>query len=217
MPAFKQIKASAFDRPVVRGQYRPEGRTLLSVRLEDTGNVAVATHPHLNSWEYGEHYLGTLVGLLAYPEAAPQEGSKRHPTRGRVFDLAAIYERLNQAYFDGLLRVGIGWSREGGKGQKRQHSIQFGAYCYDDRMIRINPVLDAPNVPLYYLEYVMYHEMCHAYVGIETDKAGRPRYHGRLFKERENRYEHIAFANDWEKNNLDRFLNTGKNSDLPTA
>ena len=69
-------------------------------------------------------------------------------------------------------------------------------------LIRIHPVLDRRDVPLYFLESVVYHEMLHHHMGGVPDSAGRTVYHSRSFREAEARYPRHREALAWEKENL---------------
>ena len=53
----------------------------------------------------------------------------------------------------------------------------WGIYRYSDRSITLNCVLDSPDIPLFVLEYLMFHEMLHA----DMPSAG----HNRDFRRRE--------------------------------
>ena len=73
-------------------------------------------------------------------------------------------------------------------------------------LIRIHPVLDRRDVPLYFLESVVYHEMLHHHLGGVPDRAGRTVYHSRAFREAEARYPWHREALAWEKENLPHLL-----------
>ena len=82
----------------------------------------------------------------------------------------------------------------------------FGTIQEEDRIIRIHPLLDAPFVPTWFLEYVIYHEMLHAIVPEEIDETGRRRIHTSEFYRREQKFHCYQRARRWEDENLDRFL-----------
>ncbi len=118
---------------------------------------------------------------------------------GRVYNLKKLMEKLNREYFGGSLELTITWGR-----RQRRYSVRkrtLGSYNYETRTIRINPILDSPRVPRYYLEYVIYHEMLHAYLGIKRTKDGRRMVHTSEFKELERRFKHFEKAIRWEKGN----------------
>lgn len=124
--------------------------------------------------------------------------------RGRIHDLTLVFARLNRRFFAGALRVPITWGR--GSGRARRGGITFGSYDPVLGLIRIHPVLDRRDVPLYFLESVVYHEMLHHHLGGVADRAGRTVYHSRAFREAEARFPRHADALDWEKANLKGLL-----------
>ena len=118
-------------------------------------------------------------------------------TCGRVFDLAAVYADINARFFGGRLRVPITWGR--GVGRARRGGLTFGSYDPVLALIRIHPVLDRPDVPRYFLESVVHHEMLHHHMGGVPDRAGRTVYHTRAFREAEARFPRHREALAWEK------------------
>ena len=123
---------------------------------------------------------------------------------GRAHDLGRIFERINAQFFGCSLRVPITWGR--GSGRARRGGLTFGSYDPVLRLIRIHPVLDRPEVPLYFLESVVYHEMLHHHMGGVPDRAGRTVYHTRAFRAAERRYPWHAHALAWENQNLPYLL-----------
>lgn len=124
--------------------------------------------------------------------------------RGRVYDLAKVFDSINRRFFGNDLKVPITWGR--GCGRARRGGLTFGSYDPVLRLIRIHPVLDRDDVPLYFLESVVYHEMLHHHLGGVPDRAGRTVYHSRIFREAERRYPAHAQALTWEKANLAHLL-----------
>ena len=125
-------------------------------------------------------------------------------TAGRCHDLQEIFARLNARFFGSALRVPLTWGR--GSGRARRGGLTFGSYDPVLTLIRIHPVLDRPEVPLYFLESVVYHEMLHHHLGGIPDRAGRTVYHSRVFREAEARYPSHRQALSWEKDNLRHLL-----------
>lgn len=118
---------------------------------------------------------------------------------GRVYNLKKLMDKLNRQYFGGSLDLTITWGR-----RQRRYAVRkrtLGSYNYETRTIRINPILDSKKVPRYYLEYIIYHEMLHAYLGIRRGRDGRRRIHPPEFKELERQFKHYEKAIKWEKGN----------------
>lgn len=130
---------------------------------------------------------------------------------GRAHDLKQVFDRLNVRFFGGSLRVPLTWGR--GSGRARRGGLTFGSYDPVLGLIRIHPVLDRREVPLFFLESVVYHEMLHHYLGGVPDRAGRTVYHSRAFREAEARYPWHREALAWEKENLPRLLRASRELD----
>src|SRR5205823_13340069 len=96
---------------------------------------------------------------LAHPKL-PMQRQLNLCHEGTHFDLRAIFDDLNQRYFRRRLRrYKVIWGRRR-KHRPREHFI-FGTIQEEDRVIRINPALDQPFLPLSFLRYVRYHETLH--------------------------------------------------------
>ena len=124
---------------------------------------------------------------------------------GRYFDLQRMFDRLNERYFRGRLR---GYEVEWGRRRKyrpKEYFI-FGTIQEEDRVIRINPALDQPFVPAWFLQYILYHEMLHSVVPDEELEGGRRRVHTDEFNRRERLFRGYTRARRWEEENLARFL-----------
>lgn len=122
-------------------------------------------------------------------------------TRGKAYDLKKIFTKLLTLV--PLKDVTIGWSDRVRVGKFR--SMTFGTFDKYTRQIRINPLLDDPDVPLYFLEFIVYHEMLHAVCQSQMDVHGRCTVHTKEFKERERQFPHFKRAQEWEKGALTFF------------
>lgn len=120
-------------------------------------------------------------------------------TRGRHYDLAEIFESLNDEYFGGRISSLITWGNKNpGYGVKKR---TLGSYGRHADIIRINSILDRKAVPGYFVAFVVYHEMLHADMDVEK-KDGRRSLHSREFKEREKLFGQYEKAIGWEKQRL---------------
>ncbi len=135
----------------------------------------------------------------------PRQALLNLQDEGRYFDLREIFDRLNRRYFRGKLRgYKVVWGRR--RKQRPKEYFVFGTIQEEDRIIRINPALDQPWVPLSFIEYILYHEMLHSVVPDEPLAGGRRRVHTEEFNRREQRFPGYRRAHRWERDNLDRFL-----------
>jgi hypothetical protein len=132
-------------------------------------------------------------------------------TAGNVHDLHQVFDRLNARFFAGGLHVPLTWGRGGGRA--RRGGLTFGSYDPVLALIRIHPVLDRRDVPVYFLESVVYHEMLHHHLGGVPDGAGRTVYHSRPFRDAEARYPWHRQALEWEKQNLPHLLSASREID----
>lgn len=117
-------------------------------------------------------------------------------TEGKYHSLLDIFGSLNNEYFGGRLSCLITW----GAGRLRYavRKRTLGSYSSRTNTIRINPVLDRKTTPEYFVGFVVYHEMLHADMKIET-KNGRRLVHSKVFKQREKLFRHYEKAIAWEK------------------
>lgn len=119
-------------------------------------------------------------------------------TKGRHHDLAPVFESVNREYFSGSIDAAITWSRRQ-RGRVRRRTL--GSWCSRGRVVRINPVLDNPKVPIHFVEYIVYHEMLHAALPA-MEKGGRRVVHSREFREKEKEFKAFEEAMAWEKANM---------------
>ncbi len=127
------------------------------------------------------------------------------PSQGRFFNLRAIFDKLNARYFRNRLRdYSIVWGRR--RKARPRDLIVFGTIQEEDRLIKIHPLLDRRCIPRWFVEYVMYHEMCHAVIRDRYDTSGRRIVHHEGFFARERKFHWFRRAKTWEHENLARFL-----------
>lgn len=122
---------------------------------------------------------------------------------GRHHDLRALFEEENRIHFGGAVRARIGWGA--GRNGGRQRSIKTGVYLHDQRVIRIHPALDRPEVPAYYVRAVVFHEMLHQVVPV-VERHGRRVVHSAEFRRRERAHPDYGRARAWEGEHLHLLL-----------
>jgi hypothetical protein len=130
---------------------------------------------------------------------------ERHPNEseldphGRCFDLQAVFDRLNERHFKGAIHARIGWGRMPGK--RRRKTIRLGVYDHQTREIRVHPSLDRPDVPGFFVDFIVFHEMLHQLYP-SGDGTGRRVHHPRAFRDRERAFPVYEAALRWERDNL---------------
>lgn len=126
--------------------------------------------------------------------------------RGLFHDLQRLFDELNAGHFGSAIEARIGWGRL--TARRNQRSIRMGVYLHEERLIRIHPALDRPEVPEFFVRFVVFHEMLHQAVPAAHCGDGRRQHHGAEFRARERMYPDYAKAIAWEKANLDLLLAT---------
>jgi hypothetical protein len=117
-------------------------------------------------------------------------------TAGRYHELSDIFNSINSEYFESRITALITWGLRRKRRSARLRTL--GSYCAERNIIRINPVLDSGRVPRYFLEFIVYHEMLHADIGI-CNNGKRRRIHTKEFRRRERIFKHYKRALAWDK------------------
>ncbi|HEX8458333.1 MAG TPA: SprT-like domain-containing protein [Pyrinomonadaceae bacterium] len=111
-------------------------------------------------------------------------------SRGNYHNLDRLFARLNRRYFDDEMeKPTLAWS------QRRTRRL-LGHHDPSDNTIVISKTLDAPEVPEWFVEYVLYHEMLHIKHPARVVK-GRRLSHTKAFLADEERYHHFDEAQEW--------------------
>lgn len=129
--------------------------------------------------------------LRASDIARRQRGRKVITTSsGRVYDLERLFRRLNRRYFaDELETPVLTWSR------RRTRSI-LGHHDRAHDTITISKTLDSAEVPEWFVEYIVFHEMLHIKHPARIIN-GRRYYHTPAFRADERSYPRYQQAQEW--------------------
>jgi len=111
-------------------------------------------------------------------------------------DLIKIFDSLNSKYFNNEVYAGICW-RTIRLGKER---VTLGVCSTDERVIRINACLKDPRIPLWYVKYIVFHEMIHALQGPLDEP------HGPEFYAIEQEYPDFEKAIAFEEKKLHKIL-----------
>ena len=110
--------------------------------------------------------------------------------QGRVYNLDRMFSRLNRRFFDSRLeKPTITWS------QRRTRRI-LGHHDRVHETITISKSLDSPQVPEWFVEYILYHEMLHIKHAAKVIN-GRRYYHTAAFRLDEKRFSKYDQAQTW--------------------
>jgi len=142
-------------------------RAALSIRKDPDRHL-------ISAYSSGEHYLRLARKLQNKPAGFSNAGGLFH-------DLDLIAARVQDKHFREMAdRPVIQWMR-------RSSYRTFGVYQSSSHTVRISPALDHPDVPEHVLEYVIFHELAHAKVGVTVHR-GRHRIHSKEFHGEEERF-----------------------------
>ena len=109
---------------------------------------------------------------------------------GNVYDLDSMFVRLNRRHFEGMLeKPTLTWS------QRRTRRI-LGHHDPVHDTIVISKTLDALDVPSWFVEYILYHEMLHIKHPARLIH-GRRYYHTTAFRADEQRFPYYEKAQAW--------------------
>jgi hypothetical protein len=110
--------------------------------------------------------------------------------QGNTYDLEKLFSRLNRRYFDSTLaKPTITWSQ-----RKTRSILGHHDRVYDT--ITISKSLDSSQVPEWFVEYILYHEMLHIKHAARMIN-GRRYYHTAAFRLDERRFARYEDAQSW--------------------
>lgn len=137
--------------------------------------------------------------LNSIPESGPGKFKKLREN-GVVYDLKIILEEISSSYFPKMdtKLLSIGWADRLGK-------RRLGSYEKRNMNIRISPILDHKEVPIFVLEHVVHHEILHHILPTRI-KNGQNSIHSPEFKRKEKEYVRYRDAINWLKTEYPKFL-----------
>ncbi len=164
--------------------------------------AAIADYAGRGKPDAGAALDGYIAARQASINALPRKQVALE-SRGQCFDLQVLFDEINRAHFDAKVVARIGWGRHTGK--RRRKSIRLGVYDHKAKEIRIHPALDRPDVPRFFVEFIVFHEMLHQLFPSDRH-TGRHVHHPRAFRERERAFPKFGIAMEWEKQHLQELL-----------
>ncbi len=142
---------------------------------------------------YRAFILGdTIQERARLARSARSRRARTADPRGRHFDLEGLFQRLNHEYFAGMLtQPCLSWSA-------KKSRYVLGRYDATHNVIFISKVFDAPDVPAFVIEYVLFHEMLHLKHRSRIH-ASRLMVHTPEFKAEEKSFRDYEKAKMWLK------------------
>lgn len=180
--------------------------TSLKIRLDPLfRQIDNETYPSLVRFikNQDESHKAELIEFLkrVHQKAPPKE---EHPFQHHL-------DQLRHDHFPGLPPLTLIWGKEGKKGE--QKTIRLASYWAKRKEIRLHPYLEVDGVPEYYLQYLLFHELCHAYL-VMSGQAKDGEHHGPDFMKLEKKFPLLHQAIEWEEFGLPKFLELCKQSRL---
>lgn len=129
---------------------------------------------------------------------------KKLKSKGEHFDLKHILDNLNLIYFNGEVNLNITWFEK--PTYRKFRHITFGSFDKNSNLVRINKMLDNSNIPFYFINFIVYHEMLHYVCKESMGEDGRRKIHTKSFKEKEKEFAYYRESCEFEK----IFLKKGK-------
>ena len=146
--------------------------------------------PTIHDRVYRDYSLTPTV--MRSSDLARRGRGRKHfsSAQGQFYDLNKMFAKLNRKYFDGEIeKPTITWS------QRRTRSI-LGHHDHVYDSITISKTLDSADVPEWFVEYILYHEMLHIKHPARLIN-GRRYYHTSAFRLDERRFQYYEQSQKW--------------------
>lgn len=179
-------KEGIFTVTINEGFINAPQQVLYSI-LRMASSTGTKVHKHnMASYSNSADYLRISRELL-------QQKSTEGSGAGLFHNLSTLCEKVEEDYsVPSIERPQLSW-------MDRASFRTFGVYQPSSDSIRISPVLDHPEVPEFIVEYVLFHELVHSWVGVRV-RNGRSQIHSKRFKGLEHQFarrdEAAAFLNE---------------------
>jgi hypothetical protein len=111
--------------------------------------------------------------------------------------LESLAAEVHRTYFHKVPPLPVRWGQQ--ISRKRRRTIRLGSYNHLTAEVRIHPILNAPQVPAFFVQSVIYHEYLHHILGPA---------HNRRFHKHERMYLYYRESQEWIRCNL--FLLLGR-------
>jgi hypothetical protein len=223
-------------RRVLERRLRRRFGARVVVQIHDNTHTMVTFQRRHGTWRLRLHHMflaasdQVLTALTRFVRDADPEGSThldRFIDRNRAYirrvspaqlrrrlridpvgehhNLASIYEVLNHRYFNNRVAATITYG-QGPRSRRPRKSIKMGSYSSETKIIRIHPALDQKQVPRYFVEWIVFHEMLHHVHRARRAADGRRCVHTPEFLAHERAFHDYRRAQRWEDENLDFLL-----------
>ncbi len=197
----KPVNVKITDNRRIMVSWSPESSGTLNLRAH---RIFLTAPPHVVEALAGmtvkvpgaREVLHRFIGENCHKIRRPRRTRPLRPV-GVLFDLRSIHEHLNRRFFGGKSKARVTWGAP--IRRRRVRRMRFGTYDYETGIITLNQRLNAPDIPRYMVEFVMYHEMLHEMLGADVSRSGRRRVHTRRFRELEKAFPEYDKAMAFQK------------------
>ncbi|MBI5137541.1 MAG: M48 family metallopeptidase [Nitrospirae bacterium] len=148
----------------------------------------------------GRTHAGVVRDYLRQAVADHPPRLPRLTPAGRHHHLGALLAEVMH-HFPGHAAPAITWGQRRRPGRSR---VRLGSYNPRQRLIRLHPLLDHPDVPPFMLRYVIHHEMAHHL--LEHDRPRSEPMHGPRFAAVEAACPDLPAARRWQRDHLSAHL-----------
>jgi predicted SprT family Zn-dependent metalloprotease len=115
----------------------------------------------------------------------------------RQLYLASLAAEVHRTYFYKYPPLPVRWGQQ--ITRKKRRSIRLGSYNHLTTEIRIHPLLNAPDVPAFFIQSVIFHEYLHYVLGAA---------HNRRFHKEERKFRYYRESKEWIRRHLWLLLGT---------
>lgn len=148
----------------------------LTAKAPDT---SIDVQEEVRRYSQSSSYLSIRTALVSQTQSLAGSGKGQH------HDLSVAFDRVNRAYFHNQMeRPTLVWN------QRHTHR-KMGHYDAARDTILVSITLDAPDVPAYVIDFVVYHEMLHKHLGTYFAN-GRRHAHTPEFRKMERAFKDYA-------------------------
>ena len=105
--------------------------------------------------------------------------------------LESLAAEIHRTYFFKYPPLPVRWGQQ--ISRKKRRSIRLGSYNHATAEIRIHPILNAANVPAFFIQSVIHHEYLHHVLGA---------HHNSRFHRAERQFHYHRESQEWVRRNL---------------
>lgn len=198
-----KLKTTKNSRIILQIENKPDGEKIIKVHscfIDATSDI-IDTIVRVVLGKKNKHDKNKLVEYAKSAMLHQLGHNVRIDCDGNYYNLKRIFDLLNERYFKNKVSCSITYGKHFHK--KRSRSIIFGNYDTGKNLIRINRALDSPAIPEFFVRYIIFHEMLHAYLHLSNRTCSK---HSKEFKKIEASYPEFQMAEKWKKENLHIFI-----------